>query len=569
MMKTRMIPVTEHKTKFISKVNKNHMRNKYRKSNKVVRFPENKIHQDTCCLEQTFCEMTDNSFPNRKTKNDRENEESLASKTKRCQRHDSKKKKKNDKDENCEPCVLLNDISDTKKHTKSGKKDRDKKKKLSTKVVAVASHEEKCIEKLRRKKTTEKMTVRDDKEKQIPSCITSTKKKKSLSSTSSSFLPCEGTVEKVKKRKGGRVSSDGICCPRSTSSIATGSFDGPKLDGGTVKSVDGNNSMKSSKLAELLSENSMIDLIKPRNVQQVLEKTTENKSISSGQRYRGESSYSSSKSPEEKEGEEERKRLSSLTVGRKSRSNGSTSSDLSSTTSSKTGRINSTKKAKISSSKKRLSSNRIKEQELEPVKVESSYQCLSKKDDKGIIIKPCTLSYEISSSSRKASTTGGKSAKKDQRLKEKRYTLQNDSSSTNTSIASKVEDIIQNLETENKSLMIRPPIKSIEKFIVEKKKVPRMSSDIVSLDRPMRTRRSLQRMRFPQWSKRWNVSPSLISKKTKSLQKLSPSSSIASDTSENAASEDNILWYLQPTSKRKIEQDPVERCTMEMIFFDR
>ena len=96
-----------------------------------------------------------------------------------------------------------------------------------------------------------------------------------------------------------------------------------------------------------------------------------------------------------------------------------------------------------------------------------------------------------------------------------------------------------------------------------------MSSDIVSLDRPMRTRRSLQRMRFPQWSKRWNVSPSLISKKTKSLQKLSPSSSIASDTSENAASEDNILWYLQPTSKRKIEQDPVERCTMEMIFFDR
>jgi hypothetical protein len=179
------------------------------------------------------------------------------------------------------------------------------------------------------------------------------------------------------------------------------------------------------------------------------------------------------------------------------------------------------------------------------------------------------LSYEISSSSRKASTTGGKSAKKDQRLKEKRYTLQNDSSSTNTSIASKVEDTIQNLETENKSLMIRPPIKSIEKFIVEKKKVPRMSSDIVSLDRPMRTRRSLQRMRFPQWSKRWNVSPSLISKKTKSLQKLSPSSSIASDTSENAASEDNILWYLQPTSKRKIEQDPVERCTMEMIFFDR
>jgi hypothetical protein len=542
--------------------------------------------------------MTDNPIPNRKMENNRENEESVSSKRKRRQRHDSKKKKKKDKDKNCEPCLLLNDITDTKKQTKSRKKDRDKKKERrnyrSTKVVGVVSHEEKCIEKLRRKKTTGKMTVREDSTSSSAESTvivhndSATKKKKTtkdkttnsnLSSSSkqctrsarnnedssyisqnkqsSSSLPSKGTVEIVKKRKGGRASSDGICCPRTTSSLATESYGGPKLvDGGTVKSVDDNTSMKSNRLAQLLSENSMVDLIKPRNVQQVLEKTTKNKSISSGQKYRREGSSSSSKSPEETEGEEERKRLASLTVGEKSRSNGSTLSDLSSTTSSKIGR-----------SKKRLSSNRIKEQELKPIKVEASYQCLRKNDSRSTIIEPCILSYEKSSSSRRVSTTGGAFVKKDQH-KKKRHTLQNDSSSiTNTSIASKVEGISQNPGTKNKSSMIRPPTKKIAKLIVEKKKVPRMSSDIVSFDRPVRTRRSLQRMRFPRWSKRWNVSPFQISKTTKLLQKLPSSSSIASHISET--SEDDILWYLQPTSKHKIEKDPVERCTMEMIFFDQ
>ena len=579
------------------------MRNKYRKSNNkiVLNHYENKIYQGNCCLRQTSCELTDNPIPKRKTENDRENEESVSSKRKRCQRRDSKKKKK-DKDKNCEPCLLLNDIPDTKKRTKSRKKDRDKKKESSnnrsTKVVGVVSQEEKCIEKLRQKKTTGTMMVREDSTSCSGESIvivhndSSTKKKKkkkekkttkdkitksnlNLSSSSKqctrsarnnedtscisqnkqspTSLPCKGTVEKVKKRKGGRASSDGIFYPRTTSSLATGSFDGPKLvDGGIVKSADGNTSMKSSKLAELLSENSMIDLI----VQQVVEKTKDNESISFGQKYRREGSSYSSKSPEEKEGEEGSKRLSPLTVIKKSRLNGSTSSDFSSTMSSRIGR-----------SKKSLSSDRIKEQKLKPAKVESSYQCPSKNDSRSIIIEPCILSYERKSSLRRVSTTRGKFVKKDQRLKQGRHTLQNDSSSTNTSIASKVEGITQNPGTENKSSMIRPPTKKIAKIIEEKRKDPRMSSDTISLDRPVRTRRSLQRMRLPQWSKRWNLPPSLVRKTTKSLQKLPSLSSIVSDTSRK--SEDDILWYLQPTSKFKTEQDPMERCTMEMIFFDQ
>ncbi|OEU17253.1 hypothetical protein FRACYDRAFT_237664 [Fragilariopsis cylindrus CCMP1102] len=546
--------------------------------------------------------MTDNPIPKRKMEIDRENEESVSSKRKRCQRHDSKKKK--DKDKNCEPCLLLNDIPDTKKRTKSRKKDRDKKKESNnnrlTKEVGVVSQEEKCTEKLRRKKTTGTMMVRKDSTSCSGESIvivhndSSTKKKKKkkkkekkttkdkITKSNSNFsssskqctrsarnnedtfyisqnkqsptsLPCKGTVEKVKKRKGGRASSDGIFYPRTTSSLATGSFDGPKLvDGGIVKSADGNTSLKSSKLAELLSENSMIDL----TVQQVVEKTKDNESISSGRKYRREGSSSSSKSLEEKEGEEGSKRLSPLTVIKKSRPNGSTSSDFSLTISSRIGR-----------SKKSLSSDRIKEQKLKPAKVESSYQCPGKNDSRSIIIEPCILSYERKSSSRRVSTTRGKFVKKDQRLKQGRHTLQNDSSSTNTSIASKVEGTTQNPGTENNSLMIRPPTKKIAKIIEEKRKYPRMSSDTVSLDRPVRTRRSLQRMRFPRWSKRWNLSPSLIRKTSKSLQKLPSLSSIASNTSRR--SEDDILWYLQPTSKLKTEQDPMERCTMEMIFFDQ